>query len=209
MKSNIPTQVLTSFTVKFVLGTLNPNPDLSLKSNGMLRPCFCRYAKLNSEPAISRNNPVKLLRLYLSHSIFSSSWKVLRPSISSSPMVQSSVYNFRVLSRYNKIHDKYDFFSKILRTSHRTIEINVKFKSYTRFVYQLTPFWQRSRVIGHCRHAVRNVSPKSHRIFNVYCPLKVKLVPLILYKHNLVYYLHVTHNSLMLTSNFSLILLSQ
>lgn len=176
----------------------------------MLRPCFCKYAKFSSEPAISRNNPVKLLRLYLSHSIFSSSWKVLRPSISSSPIVQSSVYNFRVLSRYNKIYDKYKIFGKIIYKFHiKLLNLKIKLKSYVWFVYQLTPFWQRSRVIGHCRHAVRNVSPKTHRIFNIYCLLKVKLVFSVLYKQNLVYYLHVTHNSLILTSNFSLILLSQ
>lgn len=175
----------------------------------MLSPCFCKNARFNSDPVISRNNPAKLLRLYLSHSIFSSSWKLLRPSISSSPMVQSSVYNFRVLSRYKKIYVKpRNSYRNRIRTLY-TVVFSVKLKCYIWFVYQLTPFWQRSRVIGHCGHAVRNVSPKTHRIFNVYCPLKVKTVPLILYKRILVYYLHVTHDSLILTSNFSLILLSQ
>lgn len=55
--------------------------------------------RFSSGPVISRKRPLKFFRSYLSHSIFSSSWKVLRPSISSSPKVQSSVYSFLVLSR--------------------------------------------------------------------------------------------------------------
>jgi len=91
-------------TEKLELGTRKPNPDFSLNSSGICRPCFCKYVKFSSGPVISRKRPLKLLRSYFSPSIFSSSWKVLRPSISSSPMVQSSVYNFLVRSRCKMAH---------------------------------------------------------------------------------------------------------
>lgn len=100
---------------KLELGTRNPSPDFSLNSNGICRPYFCKYIRFSSGPVISRKRPLKLFRSYLSHSIFSSSWKVLRPSISSSPKVQSSVYNFLVLSLCKRDHVRYTKRSCMMR----------------------------------------------------------------------------------------------
>lgn len=60
------------------------------------------------------------------------------------------------------------------------------------FVYQLAPLRQRSRLIGHCGHAVRNVSPEYHRTLGGALTRRRQTdTRQFLIDYTFVYYLHV------------------
>lgn len=65
------------------------------------------------------------------------------------------------------------------------------------FVYQLAPLRQRSGLIGHCGHAVRNVSPEYHRTLGGASTRQRQTgTSQSLIDYRLVYYLHVKPDAL-------------
>lgn len=80
---------------KLLINTyLRPKPVLSLKSSGVVNPCFCRYVMVRSDPCISETAPVCS---NLGLSSLSAREKPRPPSASSSPRAHSSEYSFRCL----------------------------------------------------------------------------------------------------------------